>query len=91
MDNASLPNTVDFEGPNSALVKRHGLVRFEKKIGEKSILGVALEAPESDYYNPADSLIEGKNKQSNFDVVGRYKNIRAWGHLQIASMLRRIN
>ena len=91
MDNASLPNTVDFEGPNSALVKRHGVIRFEKKFGEKSIFGIALEAPETDYYNPADSLVPDLNKQSNFDIVSRYKLLHQKGHVQLAGIFRRID
>ncbi len=49
MDNASLPTTVDFEGPNSSLNKRHGIVRYERKYGKNSIAGVSLESPQSDY------------------------------------------
>ncbi len=91
MDNASLPNTVDFEGPNSALVKRHGVIRYEKKFGLKSIIGVSLESPESDYYNPEDSLINQKNIQDNFDVVLRYKQYNDSRHFQVAGMWRRIS
>jgi len=90
MDNASLPTTVDFEGPNSSLSKRHGLIRYERKYGRNSIAGFSLESPLTDYYNPADSLIEDKNKQSNFDVAGRYKYLTKTGHVQIAGILRRI-
>ena len=90
MDNASLPTTVDFEGPNSSLSKRHGIIRYERKYGEKSIAGLSLESPETDYYNPADSLIENKSKQSNFDIAGRYKYFNKLGHIQIAGIVRRI-
>jgi hypothetical protein len=90
MDNASLPTTVDFEGPNSSLSKRHGIIRYERKYGKKNIIGISLESPQSDYYNPADTLIEGKNKQSNFDVAGRYKYFTEKGHFQIAGIFRRI-
>ncbi len=91
MDNASLPNTVEFEGPNSALIKRHGVIRYERKIQEKSIIGVSLEAPSSDYSNPADSLLVNKSKQSDFDVAARYKYYSSFGHVQIAGILRRID
>jgi hypothetical protein len=90
MDNASLPTTVDFEGPNSSLNKRHGIVRYERKYGKKNIAGISLESPQSDYYNPADSTIQNKNKQSNFDLAGRYKYFSKLGHFQIAGILRRI-
>lgn len=91
MDNASLPTTVEFEGPNSSLSKRHGLIRYERKYGEQSIVGVSIEAPVSDYFNPADSLLEGKNKQGNFDIAGRYKHLQKWGHVQMAGIFRRID
>lgn len=91
MDNASLPTTVEFEGPNSSLSKRHGLIRYERKYGEQSIVGVSIEAPVSDYFNPADSLLEGKNKQGNFDLAGRYKHLQKWGHIQVAGIFRRID
>jgi len=91
MDNASLPTTVDFEGPNSALSKRNGLIRYERIFGERSILGLSLEAPQSDYYNPADSVLTNKSTQSNFDIAGRYKYYNKWGHIQIAGIFRRID
>jgi hypothetical protein len=91
MDNASLPVTVDFEGPNSSLSKRHGLIRYERKFGTKNIAGLSIETPEADYYNPADSAINDKSKQDNFDIAGRYKYVDKWGHVQISGVLRRIN
>ena len=90
MDNASLPTTVDFEGPNSSLSKRHGIIRYERKYGKNSVAGVSLESPETDYFNPADTLIQNKSKQSNFDIAGRYKYLNKLGHIQIAGILRRI-
>jgi hypothetical protein len=90
MDNASLPTTVDFEGPNSSLNKRHGIIRYERKYGKNSIAGVSLESPQADYYNPADSLIQNKSKQNNFDIAGRYKYFNKFGHFQIAGIFRRI-
>ena len=78
MDNASLPTTVDFEGPNSSLSKRLGIIRYERIYGKKNIVGVSLESPKTDYYNPADSLLENKDKQGNFDIAGRYKYFTKW-------------
>ena len=86
MDNASLPTTIDFEGPNSSLSKRLGIIRYERKYGNHSIAGISLESPVSDYYNPADSLLGNKNKQSNFDIAGRYKYLNKLGHIQIAGI-----
>jgi hypothetical protein len=81
---------VDFEGPNSALSKRHGLIRYERKYGNNSIAGISLESPGTDYYNPADTLIENKNKQGSFDIAGRYKYLNRYGHFQVAGIFRRI-
>ena len=91
MDNASLPTTVDFEGPNSAVDKRHGLVRYERKFGTSSSAGLSFEVPQSDYYNPADSLLKDKNKEGNFDLAARYKYIHKKGHIQLAGIFRRID
>jgi len=91
MDNASLPQTVEFEGPNSSLSKRQGLIRYERKLADQSIFGVSIESPQADYYNPADTLIENKSKYRNFDLVGRYKYLQPWGHVQIAAICRQID
>jgi hypothetical protein len=90
MDNGSLPTTVDFEGPNSSLSKRHGIIRYERKYAKNSVAGISLESPQSDYYNPADTIIENKSKQGNFDIAGRYKYLSKLGHFQIAGIFRRI-
>jgi hypothetical protein len=91
MDNASLPNTVEFEGPNSSLSKRQGLVRYERILKDKNILGISIESPRADYFNPADSVINNSSKQRNFDLAGRYKYFNRWGHVQIAGILRQID
>ena len=91
MDNASLPQTVEFEGPNSSLSKRHGLIRYERKLKSQNILGVSLESPKADYYNPADSLISDASSQRNLDLAARYKYFNKWGHVQIAGIYRKID
>ena len=73
LDNAATPTTIDFEGPNSSLSKRHGILKYERKVFNKGTAGISIKSPETDYYNPADTLISNKNKQGNFDIVGRYK------------------
>ncbi len=90
-DNASIPTTVEFEGPNSATDKKHGLIRYERKYGERSIMGFSIESPKTDYFNPADTLIEDASKQRNFDLAARYKFFNKWGHIQVAGIYRRID
>lgn len=91
MDNASLPKTVEFEGPNSSLSKRHGLIRYERIVKTRNILGVSIESPKADYNNPADTMIADASKQRNLDIAGRYKYFDDWGHVQVAGILRRID
>jgi len=91
MDNASLPTTVEFEGPNSSTSKRHGLIRYERKFEDQSIFGVSIESPKADYYNPNDSLIENASNQRNIDLASRYKYYNRWGHVQVAGILRNID
>jgi hypothetical protein len=91
MDNASLPQTVEFEGPNSSLSKRHGLIRFERKFNTKNLAGVSIESPKADYGNPADTLISDASEYRNLDLASRYKYFDKWGHAQIAGILRKID
>jgi len=91
MDNASLPQTVEFEGPNSSLSKRQGLIRYERKLKTQNIFGISIESPKADYYNPADTMISNASDQRNVDLACRYKYFNKWGHVQLASILRRID
>ncbi len=91
MDNASLPQTVEFEGPNSSLSKRHGVIRYERIVMPKNIIGVSLESPKADYYNPADTILVSSPDQRNLDFAGRYKYFDKWGHVQVASIVRKID
>ncbi len=91
MDNASLPQTVEFEGPNSSLSKRHGLIRYERKLKTQNIVGISIESPMADYYNPADTVIKSSSKQRNFDLAARYKYFTKRGHIQIAGIFRQID
>lgn len=91
MDNASLPQTVEFEGPNSSLNKRHGLIRYERILSTQNIVGISVESPRADYNNPSDTVINNASDQRNLDLAGRYKYFRKWGHIQAAGILRKID
>jgi len=91
MDNASLPQTVEFEGPNSSVSKRHGLIRYERILKTQNIFGISIESPNADYYNPSDTVINNASDQRNLDLAGRYKYFNKWGHIQIAGIFRRID
>jgi hypothetical protein len=91
MDNASLPQTVEFEGPNSSLSKRHGVIRYERKLKTNNIVGVSIESPRADYSNPADTMISNSSTQRNLDLAGRYKYFNNRGHIQVAGILRKID
>jgi len=91
MDNASLPQTVEFEGPNSSLSKRHGVIRYERKLKTQNIVGVSIESPNADYYNPQDTLIDNASNHRNLDLAARYKYFNNKGHIQVAGILRLID
>ncbi len=89
MDLEALPLTVDFEGPNSAVLLRQGLARFQRRFGEPYIFGIGVENPKSDFTNPFDTL-EVASRQSNFDVTSRIKYRRERGHVQLSGIFRAI-
>ncbi len=91
MDNSALPITVDLEGPNSSLLRRHGLIRFEKRVLNRSLFGVSLESPPADYFNPGDTAIQGFTQQRNLDLAARYRYAQGDAHIQIAGIYRKID
>ncbi len=54
-------------------------------------MGISIESPKADYYNPADTMISNASNQRNVDLAGRYKYFNKWGHIQIAGIVRRID
>jgi DcaP outer membrane protein len=88
-DLEAIPYTVDYEGPNSFVGVRQGLIRFEQDLSHSLEYGFSFENPSSDFFNPYDSTGLRK-RQSDFDIVGRIKWKKSNGHFQIAAIQRNI-
>ena len=89
-DLEAIPYTVDFEGPNSLIGVRQGLIRFEQNLSKRIEYGLGVENPSSDFYNPYDSTGLRK-RQTDFDLVVRIKWKKKHSHIQLAGVGRRIS
>lgn len=89
-DVASLPNTVDLDGPNSSLTARTVQIRYSGRIKESLNYAIAAEAPKPDIVYP-DSLVYQQAFQSFPDISFRFRWQKEQGHLQVAGMLRSIS
>jgi hypothetical protein len=85
-DVSSLPLTVDFEGPNSAVTIRTAQVRWTRPLGDGA-LSFAAESPLPDVAE-ADSITI--TSQVVPDLVVRYRAGRGTGHVQIAGVFRQL-
>ncbi|WP_444942209.1 DcaP family trimeric outer membrane transporter [Microbulbifer sp. ZKSA004] len=52
----AVPNTLDFQGPNSAFGLRHSMVRWIKRYGPQYYFKVAIEAPDSQIFEDATEV-----------------------------------
>lgn len=89
MDLEALPKTVDFDGPNSSVLVRQGLVRFERRFGESYTWGAGVENPKPEVTYTVDTLVTS-DRQTSFDVTTRFKNVRRRGHIQLSGIFRLI-
>jgi hypothetical protein len=89
MDLEALPKTVDFEGPNSAVIVRQGLVRFERRYSDRYVWGIGLENPKTEITYTVDSVVTS-DRQTNFDATSRFKYLRPRGHVQLSGIFRLI-
>jgi hypothetical protein len=86
MDGDASPETLDDEGPNSALFLRVAALRQIFKLGSGWTATLSIENPASDLTLPAGASTE----QPMPDVVGTLRYQTSGGHVQAATVLRRI-
>jgi drug/metabolite transporter superfamily protein YnfA len=89
MDLEALPKTVDFDGPNSSVLVRQGLVRFERRFGEPYIWAIGIENPKPEITYTVDTLVTS-DRQTSFDVTTRFKRLHPRGHVQLSGIFRMI-
>jgi hypothetical protein len=83
------PDTVDYEGPNSAIFARRPLVRFMLPINERWQMNFGIEQPESEVDTSIDPDATSVNHAPDVGVNFRWEEEKV-GHLQIAAILRDI-
>jgi hypothetical protein len=82
VDQAALPNTLDYDGPNASTQLRQPLVRFSRRFG-RAQLDASIEEPDSDVTN-------GENLTRWPDLVAAGQWNRSGGHLRVMVLLRQI-
>ncbi len=85
MDLDAMPNTVDFEGPNSAVSLRAPMIRYSHNFGKGFKLSAAIELPEVSisYIPPFTSA-----PQYIPDVIMTARFSSKFGHIQFGGVLR---
>lgn len=84
-DVSSLPNTVDFEGPNSAVVFRTPQIRFTANPSDASTFAVSAEVPEVETTRP-DTTSDAF--QGFADLAVRFRHRGGIGHFQLSGTYR---
>jgi hypothetical protein len=85
MDLSVVPDTLDFEGPNSELFVRQGQFRWTETLAPGLTVAFAVENPEGDFANDG-----GLNLDRLPDGIVRLRWEQDWGHLQTAFLAREL-
>ena len=93
MDGDVWPNSVEYWGPTGMVFFRNVQLRYAPMIGENELF-IALERPgASADLGPFSGRIELDSVVGHFDLPDfsiHYKRSGAWGHIQLAGMLRQL-
>jgi hypothetical protein len=83
------PDTVDYEGPNSAIFARRPLIRYQHRFGDEWQGNVSIEQPESEVDASFDADATGSNEAPDGGLNFRWERAEV-GHVQLATILRDI-
>jgi hypothetical protein len=83
------PDTVDYEGPNSAIFARRPLVRYQLPLNEKWQLNFGLEKPGAEIDTSIDSDAASVNHAPDGGFNIRWEDSKI-GHVQFGTILRDI-
>jgi len=83
------PDTVDYEGPNSAIFARRPLVRYQHRLNDEWQLNVGVEQPDTELDNTGESSASGRNSAPDSGANVRWERSGV-GHVQFASIFRDI-
>ena len=81
------PDTVDYEGPNSAIFARRPLVRYQQRIGSERQLNFGIEQPDTELDTSGEPDASGRNSWPDGGVNARWERTGV-GHVQFASIFR---
>jgi hypothetical protein len=82
------PDTVDYEGPNSAIFARRALGRYLLPLSEAWQLNFGIEAPGTEVDDgSAPTSIEQENRLPDGTMNVRWENAK-WGHVQLGTVAR---
>lgn len=83
------PDTVDYEGPNSAIFARRPLVRYQHRLNDEWQLNFGVEQPESEIDTTTEPNANGRNSTPDAGMNVRWERTDT-GHVQFASIFRDI-
>ena len=83
------PDTVDYEGPNSAIFARRPLVRYQWQVAKKWQLNFGLEKPSSEVDTSIDPDAQQVNHAPDGGLNVRWEDSK-YGHVQLGAIFRDI-
>src|SRR5258705_13021279 len=83
------PDTVDYEGPNSAIFARRPLVRYQWQVAKTWQLNFGLEKPSSEVDTSIDPDAQQVNHAPDGGLNVRWENSK-YGHVQLGAIFRDI-
>src|ERR1044071_325388 len=83
------PDTVDYEGPNSAVFARRPLVRYQWQVAKNWQLNFGLEKPASEVDTSIDHDAQQVHQAPDGGLNVRWEN-SDYGHVQLGAILRDI-
>jgi hypothetical protein len=83
------PDTVDYEGPNSAIFARRALVRYMWPLNDEWQVNIGCEAPSSEVDGTGTAGISQVNRAPDGALNVRWEDAKV-GHVQLAGVVRDI-
>jgi hypothetical protein len=85
----AIPDTLDFQGPNSVIATRRAGIHQFFHLGEHSSLTLAAEQPSSEI-SAIDASAHVHGTQHMPDVILAARTEESWGHLQLGGVVRQL-
>ncbi len=83
------PDTVDFEGPNSAIFARRPLVRYQYRVDDAWQVNLGIEQPDAEVDLSIDTDADNRNQAPDGGLNLRWEQAD-FGHVQLATIFRSI-